>query len=134
MLSKSKLVCFAATTNAAKAKAFFGDTLGLSLVDDSAFALVLDANGTMLRVQKVQDLSPARYTALGWEVSDICTTIKQLGKKGVRFERYDGLSQDELGIWTTPDGSRVAWFKDPDGNTLSVTEFRKKHRKASKGV
>jgi catechol 2,3-dioxygenase-like lactoylglutathione lyase family enzyme len=125
MLTKSKLICFAATTKPAEAKAFYRDTLGLSLVDDGPFALVFDANGTMLRVQKVRELSPAAYTTLGWEVGDILSTIKRLCKKGVRFERYVGMPQDEFGIWTTPDGSKVAWFKDPDGNILSLTEFRK---------
>ena len=134
MLNKSKLISFAATTKPAEAKAFYGDTLGLSLVDDGPFALVFDANGTMLRVQKVREISAAAYTALGWEVGDIRLTIQQLSKKGVRFERYDGLPQDELGVWTTPDGSKVAWFKDPDGNILSLTEFRKKSRKAAKEI
>jgi predicted enzyme related to lactoylglutathione lyase len=132
MLNKSKLICFAATTEPTEAKAFYGDTLGLSLLGESPFALVFDANGTMLRVQKVRELSPAAYTTLGWEVGDIRSTIQRLCKKGARFERYDGMPQDELGIWTTPDGSKVAWFKDPDGNILSLTEFRKKRRKAGK--
>ena len=123
MLNKSKLICFAATTKPAKAKAFYAGTLGLSLVEDGPFALVFDANGTMLRVQKVRGLPPAAFTMLGWEVADIRSEIKRLRKKGVRFERYDGLPQDELGIWTTPDGSKVAWFNDPDGNILSLTEF-----------
>ena len=125
MLTKSKLICFAATTKPAEAKAFYGDTLGLSLEDDGPFALVFDANGTMLRVQKVRKILPAAFTTLGWEVGDIRSTIQRLCKKGVRFERYDGMPQDESGIWTTPDGSKVAWFKDPDGNILSLTEFRK---------
>jgi len=134
MLNKSKLICFAATTKPAEAKAFYGDTLGLSLVEESPFAFVFDANGTMLRVQKVRELSPAGYTTLGWEVADIRSTIQRLSEKGVRFERYDGVPQDELGIWTTPDGSKVAWFKDPDGNLLSLTEFRKKPRTTAKTV
>jgi catechol 2,3-dioxygenase-like lactoylglutathione lyase family enzyme len=123
VLNKSKLICFVATASSAKAKAFYGETLGLRLVEDSLFALVFDANGTMLRVQKVQELSPAGFTVLGWEVADIRRTVSKLAKKGVRCERYEGMSQDALGIWTTPDGSYVAWFKDPDGNTLSLTEF-----------
>jgi predicted enzyme related to lactoylglutathione lyase len=134
MLNNSKLICFAATTKPAVAKAFYGDTLGLSLMEDGPFALVFDANGTMLRVQKVRDLSPVAHTALGWEVGDIRSTIQRLCKQGVRFERYDGLPQDELGLWTTPDGSKVAWFKDPDGNILSLTEFGKKQRNARKGA
>jgi len=103
-------------------------------VDVGPFALVFDANGTMLRVQKVRALPPAAFTILGWEVRDLRRTIKGLHKNGVRFERYEGLPQDELGIWTTPDGSKVAWFRDPDGNILSLTEFRKKPRKTSKGA
>jgi catechol 2,3-dioxygenase-like lactoylglutathione lyase family enzyme len=125
MLSKSKLICFAATTMPAKAKAFYKDTLGLSLLEEGPFALVFDAPGTMLRVQKVREIPPATFTMLGWEVADISSTIKALNKEGIRFERYEGLPQNALGIWTTPDGSQVAWFKDPDGNILSLTEFRR---------
>jgi catechol 2,3-dioxygenase-like lactoylglutathione lyase family enzyme len=132
MLNKSKLVCFAATTKPAEAKAFYGGILGLSLVEEGPFALVFDANGTMLRVQKVQEIPPAAFTMLGWEVDDIRSTIEGLREKGVRFERYEGLPQDDLGVWTTPDGSKVAWFKDPDGSILSLTEFRRKPGEPSK--
>ena len=126
MLNTSKIICFAATTKPASAKKFYRDTLGLSLVEDGPFALVFDANGTMLRVQRVGELRPATHTNLGWEVADIRATIKQLTRRGVCFQRYEGLAQDASGVWTTPDGSQVAWFKDPDGNTLSLTEFRRK--------
>lgn len=129
MLNKSKLIGFVATANPAKAKAFYGDTLGLTLVEDGPYALVFDANGTMLRVQKVQELSPAGYTMTGWDVSDIRATVQQLVKKGVHFERYEFLTQDEWGVWASPAGAQVAWFKDPDGNILSLTEFGKKGRK-----
>jgi len=105
-----------------KANEFYQDTLGLSSVADTPFAIVFDANGTMLRIQKVEHLTPAEHTLLGWKVDDIRATIEELTAKGVRFERFDRLPQDELGIWTTPDGSRVAWFKDPDGNTLLLTQ------------
>jgi catechol 2,3-dioxygenase-like lactoylglutathione lyase family enzyme len=125
MLNKSKLICFAATTKPAEARAFYGETLELSLVEESPFAFVFNANGTMLRVQRVREIPKAQFTTLGWEVGDIRSTIQQLNKKGIRFERYDHVPQDELGIWITPDGSKVAWFKDPDGNILSLTEFRK---------
>jgi catechol 2,3-dioxygenase-like lactoylglutathione lyase family enzyme len=126
MLKTSKIICFAATTKPARAKKFYRGTLGLALVEDGPFALVFDANGTMLRVQKVGELRPATHTALGWRVADIRAAIKQLTRKGVRFQRYEGLPQDAAGVWTTPSGSLVAWFKDPDGNTLSLTEFRRK--------
>jgi predicted enzyme related to lactoylglutathione lyase len=123
MLNNSNPICFAATAKPQHAKQFYGVTLGLKLVEDTPFALVYDANGTMLRVQKVQEVFPAGYTILGWAVDNMATAVEGLTKKGIRFERYQGLPQDESGIWTTPDGSRVAWFKDPDGNTLSLTEF-----------
>jgi catechol 2,3-dioxygenase-like lactoylglutathione lyase family enzyme len=129
MLTTSKPICFAATTKPPQAKKFYGDTLGLKLIEDTPFALVFDANGTMLRVQKVREVVPAGYTILGWDVDDVGATVGKLSKEGVGFERYDGLPQDEKGIWTTPDGSRVAWFKDPDGNTLSLTQFAKSRSK-----
>jgi catechol 2,3-dioxygenase-like lactoylglutathione lyase family enzyme len=123
MLAKSKPICFAATTQPIVATKFYREVLGLKLVQDTPFALVFDANGTMLRVQKVQTVVQAGYTVLGWEVADIGASVGELAKKGVRFERYEGLPQDKSGVWTTPDGSKVAWFKDSDGNTLSLTQF-----------
>ena|ERR1700754_592026 len=122
-MRESKIISFVATQNAARAMEFYAGTLGLTLISDDPFALVFDANGTMLRVQKVHELVPAKHTVLGWEVADISAKTKELMKQGVRFERYDGLPQDEAGIWTTPSGAKVAWFKDPDGNTLSLTQF-----------
>jgi len=113
-----------ATTNADGAREFYGGVLGLRLLADEPFALVFDAHGTTLRVQKLPELAPARHTVLGWRVPDVAGAIRQLSAKGVAFERYPGLPQDELGIATFPGGSRVAWFKDPDGNTLSLTEAR----------
>ena len=124
MLNHAKLIGFAATTRPQQAKDFYANALGLSLVEENPFALVFDANGTMLRVQRVRELSPAQHTALGWEVSDIRATIGQLAARGVHCEHFAGVPQDDLGIWTAPDGSLVAWFKDPDGNILSLTELR----------
>jgi len=122
-MTNSKIICFVATRDAAGARRFYETTLGLKCVSEDPFAIVFDANGTMLRVQKVKDLAPAQYTALGWEVADIAARIRVLSEKGVRFERFPGVPQDELGVWTSPSGAKVAWFKDPDGNTLSLTEF-----------
>ena len=121
---ESKIIGFVATKNPARALKFYADTLGLALVSDDPFAIVFDVKGTMLRVQKVQELTPAKHTVLGWETADLRATIRELANKGIRFERYAGLDQDESGIWTAPSGSRVAWFKDPDGNTLSLTQFK----------
>lgn len=122
MLSTAKLVGFVATARPAEAKHFYENALGLSLIEDGPHALVFAANGTTLRVQKVQSVTPSGYTALGWEVNDIATTVQRLSKLGVRFERYEGLAQSDAGIWRAPDGSSVAWFRDPDGNMLSLTE------------
>jgi len=123
MLNTSKIISFVATQNPARARKFYQTILGLKLISDDPFALVFDANGTMLRVQKVHEIQPARHTVLGWEVPDIHADIKKLAKRGVRFERFEGLQQDELGVWMSPSGGKVAWFKDPDGNTLSLTQF-----------
>jgi len=122
-VNSSKLIAFVATKNPAKAREFYETVLGLKFVRDEPFALVFDVDGTMLRVTKVQDFSPAGHAVLGWEVADINATIAELSKRGVRFERYDGMTQDISGVWASPSGARVAWFKDPDGNVLSLTQF-----------
>ena len=121
-LASQKLKAFVANRDAAKAKAFYGDTLGLRLISQDAGALVFDANGTRLRVQIVPEVAVGKYTALGWEVTDIAATVKALKKSGVKLEMIQGIKQDDLGIWTAHDGTRVAWFKDPDGNILSVDQ------------
>ncbi len=116
-------MAFVATRDTARAKAFYGGILGLRLVSEDDFAAVFDANGTTLRVTAVPELTPAPYTVLGWQVSDVAAAVKDLTRAGITFERYEGMSQDADGIWISPGGSRVAWFKDPDGNTLSLSEF-----------
>jgi catechol 2,3-dioxygenase-like lactoylglutathione lyase family enzyme len=123
ILGSQKLVAFVATREPSRAKEFYRDTLGLRLVSEDEFALVFHAGGTMLRVTRVQELAAAKYTVLGWQVHDILQTAKDLQEAQVTLERYPGMQQDELGIWNSPSGGRVAWFKDPDGNTLSITQF-----------
>ena len=122
MMNTSALVGFVATAKPAEAKRFYQSVLGLTLLEDGPHAFVFDSNGTPLRVQKVQTVSAPNYTALGWNVSDINGLVQDLSARGVVFERYPGLSQDPAGIWRTRDGSGVAWFRDPHGNTLSLTE------------
>jgi catechol 2,3-dioxygenase-like lactoylglutathione lyase family enzyme len=124
MLNKSKIVTFIATKQPDRAKDFYENTLGFRLLYDDAFAIVFDANGIMLRVQKVQELTPPSYTVLGWDVGDIQSEIKELLGRGVSCARYEWLEQDELGVWAAPSGAKIAWFKDPDGNTLSLTQFQ----------
>jgi catechol 2,3-dioxygenase-like lactoylglutathione lyase family enzyme len=123
MLAHQKLIAFVATRDPGRAKSFYRDLLGLPLVSEDDFALVFDAAGTMLRVATVQEVFAAKYTVLGWRVPDIVQIAKGLQKAHVMLERYPGMQQDELGIWNSPSGARVAWFKDPDGNTLSITQF-----------
>lgn len=124
MLGSQKIMAFVATREPDRAKAFYRDVLGLRLVQEELpFALIFDANGTMLRVSIVREIHLAPYTVLGWEVADIAAKATELAWAGVKFERFPGMPQDEVGIWTAPGGARVAWFKDPDGNLLSLTQF-----------
>ncbi len=124
MLESSHVVAFAAATDLHRARVFYEQVLGLPVVDHNDFACVLDANGTMLRVTAVPEVCQAGYTVLGWRVTDVVAAVRGLTARGVVFLRYDGIDQDDDGIWTTPGGDKVAWFADPDGNTLSLTEFR----------
>lgn len=120
MLAQSAVMAFVATARPEGALAFYRDTLGLTLVEDTPFALVFDAAGTQLRVQKVEAVMALPYTALGWFVANIEQAVETLGARGVVFERFDGMGQDTQGIWTAPGGARIAWFRDPDGNLLSL--------------
>jgi len=122
VLGSRDIVAFVATTSVSKATKFYRDKLGLRLVEESPFALVFDAHGTMLRVTPVQKVAAAGYTVLGWQVPDIEDAVKRLKRAGVRFQRYAGMGQDRQGIWQSPGGARIAWFKDPDGNTLSISQ------------
>ena len=124
MLAAHPLVAFIATTDGARARAFYENIVGLRLMSDDHYAVVFDAHGTMLRIQRVKELTPHPFTALGWEVPDISVAVRELREKGVAFERYGFFEQDADDAWAAPDGTKVAWFKDPDGNTLSVTQFR----------
>ena len=123
MLAHSDVIAFLSTADISRARTFFADTLDLPVVSESPYALAFDANGTMLRVTPVGEVATPGYTVLGWSVADIGATVRGLSGRGVEFIRYDGMDQDAAGIWTTPGGDMVAWFKDPDGNTLSVTQF-----------
>ena len=125
MLNSYPLAACIGTHNPDLAKAFYGGTLGLRLVSEDEFALVFEAQGLTIHVTIVQDLVPAKYSILGWEVPDIVAAVKELQKAGVKFERLEiSRQQDELGIWTSPKGDRVAWFKDPDGNLLNVRQAK----------
>ena len=122
-LGQFDIMAFAPTIDAKRAVEFYRDTLGVPMISQDGFAAVFDAHGVTLRVTNVpKPLTPHPFTQLGWKVLDIAATVKGLAAAGVKFERYMD-SQDELNIWTAPGGTKVAWFKDPDGNILSLTEF-----------
>ncbi len=122
MLGTSAPVAFLATALPDRARAFYADTLGLSVLSDDEFSLVFDLAGVPLRLQKVRALSPHPFTALGWQVQDAAEVVASLRARGVIFERYPFLQQDANDLWEAPGGARVAWFKDPDGNLLSITD------------
>lgn len=118
-----KAIAFLATSDPAASRRFFEEILNLDFQEDSPFALVFDAGGVMLRIQKVEQVTVVPYTALGFEVADIDVAVQALQQRGVQFEQFAGMEQDELGIWTTPDGARIAWFRDPDNNLLSYSQM-----------
>lgn len=123
-LAQAEVMTFVATADPVRAHEFYEHILGLKFIADEPYALVFDLNGIMLRIQKLrQKVSPPQGTVLGWKVGNISAAVKALTARGVYFERYPGMPQDDSGVWTSPSGARIAWFKDPDGNTLSVTQF-----------
>ncbi|PWQ99558.1 VOC family protein [Leucothrix arctica] len=120
MLNNS--ILFLATSNPVESKQFYETQLELTFISEDDFALVFDVDGIELRIQKVESVNAPQYTTLGWSVEDIKSVVSTLTSNGVNFERYDMLEQDELCIWSSQSGAKVAWFKDPDGNNLSITE------------
>jgi catechol 2,3-dioxygenase-like lactoylglutathione lyase family enzyme len=121
MLADQELRAFVPTVKRDEARTFYRDILGLELISEDNFALEFNANGTILRVNMVREFKPQEFTVLGWHVNDLASAIEELNRKGISCEKYDFLQQDHLGIWTSPGGPKVAWFKDPDGNILSLT-------------
>jgi catechol 2,3-dioxygenase-like lactoylglutathione lyase family enzyme len=122
MLGSTDIVAFVAIGDAEKARAFYEGVLGLKFVKDDGFALVFDANGIMVRAAKMKEVKSQPFTVLGWQVAEIENMVRALTAKGVKFEIFGFFKQDELGIWTAPTGDKVAWFNDPDGNILSLSQ------------
>jgi catechol 2,3-dioxygenase-like lactoylglutathione lyase family enzyme len=123
MLANADVMAFVATADLRRARRFYEGVLGLPVIEDDGLALAFEAHDTMLRVTAVRELTPSPYTVLGWSVPDIAAAVGELEARGVAFARYPGFEQDAQGIWTAPTGARVAWFNDPDGNTLQLTEL-----------
>jgi catechol 2,3-dioxygenase-like lactoylglutathione lyase family enzyme len=123
VLGSSDLIAFVATADLGRAREFYAGALGFRLVEETPFACVFDANGTTLRVTLAESVTPAGYTVLGWSVADVAAAIRALRERGVVFVRYARLEQDDLGVWRSLGGARIAWFEDPDGNTLSLSQL-----------
>ena len=122
MLSSAKLIGFVPTTDSERSRKFYEDKLGFKFVSDDQFALVMQAGESMIRIAKAGKYTPAQYTVMGWEVTDIEAMVQWLNERGVKFEKYPFVQDQKSGIWTTPNGDKVAWFKDPDGNVLSLSQ------------
>jgi len=128
MLASGKLVGFLFTNDYGRARDFYVDKLGCEFVNQDQFALVVTLGGHMIRISKIPDFTPAQGTVVGWAVKDIEPVVDWLRSRGVAFEKYPFVQDQERGIWTTPDGNKVAWFKDPDGNVLSVSQHSERGR------
>ena len=122
MLGTTNIVAFVAVADYDKSRAFYEGILGLTFVKNDGFALVMDANGIMVRFVKMPAVTPQPFTVLGWRVDDVVAAVRTLLARDVAFELYSGLDQDDLRIWTSPSGARIAWFRDPDGNLLSIAQ------------
>jgi catechol 2,3-dioxygenase-like lactoylglutathione lyase family enzyme len=121
MLTDKKVKTFVSTSNVQGSKKFYNELLGFKLLSEDDYGVELEMNNTVLRVVTVAEpIQLQKFTILGWTVPDIHDTINFLKSKDITFEQYSFMEQDELGIWTAPDGTRVAWFKDPAGNLLSI--------------
>jgi catechol 2,3-dioxygenase-like lactoylglutathione lyase family enzyme len=122
MVPLDKIIGFLPTKDANRSRKFYESILGLQFVSEDRYALVMQSGATMIRIAKVEDFAPAPYTVLGWEVKNIESVVRQLKARGVTFEKYLFIQDQELGIWSAPGGAKVAWFKDPDENVLSLTQ------------
>jgi hypothetical protein len=123
MSDSRRPVSFMATANGTASLAFHRDVVELDFVEDTPFAIVFRDCGQMLRIQKVSSFDPPAHTVHGWEVADIAAEMSRLARHGIEFLRFERLEQDENGVWASPDGHKICWFRDPCGNNLSLTQF-----------
>ncbi len=122
MLIDPVITAFLPTVNPELSKQFYRHILGLKLISEDNFALEFESKGVILRITIVDKFVPHPFTVLGFKIRDIGTQVKLLSEKGIAFERFSALKQDESGIWTSPGNAKIAWFKDPDKNLISLTE------------
>lgn len=123
MLTEPKITAFLPTVKPKESKQFYRSTLGLKLVSEDVYALEFEGSGVSLRITTVESFIPHPFTVLGFKIKEIVAQVKTLNNKGVKFERFNYFEQDDLGIWTSPSQAKIAWFKDPDGNLISLTEY-----------
>lgn len=123
MIQGNQLMAFVPVSNADKARNFYRDTLGLRLISEDHFALAFDVEGVMLRATLIPEFTPQPFTVLGWQVLDAASMARKLAEGGIELLHFPGMSQDENGLWRAPSGAVIGWFKDPDGNVLSITQF-----------
>lgn len=133
MLADKKLIAFIPTAKPKESKLFYKNTVGLELLAEDDFAIEFNAGGTIVRVIIVKEFKPQTFTVVGWNVDNIVSTIRHFNDRNIFFEQFDFLEQDKLGIWTSPSGAKVAWFKDPDGNILSLTDLESTKTKMESG-
>jgi catechol 2,3-dioxygenase-like lactoylglutathione lyase family enzyme len=122
VIAEGEVMGFVPTADSARARSFYEKALGLGFVSEDQFALVVKSGETFIRIAKVAEFEPAPYTILGWRVQNIEDEVRTLNARGVAFKRYSYFAQDDLGIWAAPSGDKVAWFNDPDGNVLSLSQ------------
>jgi catechol 2,3-dioxygenase-like lactoylglutathione lyase family enzyme len=123
MLMNAQLMGFVPTRDPAVARAFYEHVLGLKFLYEDGFATTLETNGIRVRLTKIENHKPLPFTILGWEIPDVEKAVSDLESRGVAFEKYGMPNQDARGIWSSPSGAKIAWFKDPDGNVLSLAQL-----------
>lgn len=127
MLAEAQLIGFIPTLDADRARSFYVDVLGLTFVSDDPFAVVVRSGDIDIRISRMEAFNPSPHSILGWKVPSMEASVQQFVGAGIKFERYPFLEQDDAGVWTAPDGAaKVAWFKDPDGNVLSIAQMAAK--------
>jgi catechol 2,3-dioxygenase-like lactoylglutathione lyase family enzyme len=123
MIEKNRLMAFVPVSSADKARGFYRDTLGLRMISEDGFALAFDVEGVMLRATLIPKFTPQPFTVLGWQVADAAAMARKLTAGGVALMRFPGLEQDKDDLWRAPGGALIGWFKDPDGNVLSISQL-----------
>ena len=122
MLADLDAIAFVPASDLDRARVFYEGVLGLTVASIDGFAMVIGHGSNCIRIVAAGAFTPQRFTILGWETAALAVTMQALSARGVKFLRFDGIGQDDIGIWRAPSGDQVAWFNDPDGNVLSLSQ------------